>query len=273
MLNGQRIAVVLPAYNAETTLRRTVQEIDRTVIDDILLVDDHSVDGTVSEATRLGLPVIRHDTNKGYGGNQKTCYKAALERGSDVVIMLHPDYQYTPQLLVAMAGMIAYGTYDFVMASRILGRGALKGGMPLYKYVFNRMLTLVENILLGMKLSEYHTGYRSFSRKVLETLPLDRNSDDFVFDNQMVAQAHMAGFRIGEISCPTRYEPESSSINLRRSIVYGLGVIKTALQFRIQHWGLQSFGYLEPAYPLQISPKDTQGASPRPSLDSPSEHL
>ncbi|AUW94237.1 glycosyl transferase family 2 [Sulfobacillus thermotolerans] len=244
MLNGKRIAVVMPAYNAETTLHRTVQEIDRTIIDDILLVDDNSRDGTVTEATRLGLPVIRHTTNKGYGGNQKTCYRAALDRGADVVIMLHPDYQYTPQLLVAMAGMIAYGTYDFVLASRILGKGALKGGMPRYKYVFNRLLTLIENILLGLKLSEYHTGYRAFSRQVLETLPLDRNSDDFVFDNQMIAQAHMAGFRIGEISCPTRYEAESSSINLQRSIIYGFGVIKTALEFRVHTWNIWHYSFL-----------------------------
>ncbi len=245
MLNGKRIAVVMPAYNAETTLHRTVQEIDRTIIDDILLVDDNSVDGTVTEATRLGLPVIGHTTNKGYGGNQKTCYIAALERAADVVIMLHPDYQYTPQLLVAMAGMIAYGTYDFVMASRILGKGALKGGMPRYKYVFNRLLTLTENILLGLKLSEYHTGYRAFSRQVLETLPLDRNSDDFVFDNQMIAQAHMAGFRIGEISCPTRYDAESSSINLNRSIIYGLGVLQVGFQFRLHCWGPIKFDYLQ----------------------------
>lgn len=245
MLNGQRIAVVMPAYNAETTLKRTVQEIDRNIIDDILLVDDYSSDGTVNEAMRLGLPVIRHDTNKGYGGNQKTCYKEALDRGADVVIMLHPDYQYTPQLLVAMAGMIAYGTYDSVMASRILGRGPLKGGMPVYKYVFNRFLTLFENTLFGLKLSEYHSGYRAFTRAVLETVPFHRNSDDFIFDNQMIAQVLTAGFQLGEISCPTRYEPESSSISFRRSVVYGIGVLKTATEFRLARWRLYTASYLK----------------------------
>lgn len=244
MLNGKKIIVVLPAYNAETTLHRTIQEIDRTIVDDVLLVDDHSTDNTFMEAKRLGIPVIRHDINKGYGGNQKTCYKAALDRGAEIVIMLHPDYQYTPQLLVAMAGMIAYGTYDMVLASRILGRGALKGGMPLYKYVFNRFLTLIENILIGLKLSEYHTGYRAFSRSVIEHLPLDKNSDDFVFDNQMIAQAHLMNFRIGELSCPTRYDEQSSSINFKRSITYGLGVLWTALQYWITSRSLHSFPYL-----------------------------
>ncbi len=245
MLNGQRIAVVMPAYNAETTLKRTVQEIDREIIDDILLVDDYSSDGTVSEATRLGLPVIQHTINKGYGGNQKTCYKAALDRGADVVIILHPDYQYTPQLLVAMAGMIAYGTYNCVMASRILGRGPLKGGMPVYKYVFNRFLTLFENTLFGLKLSEYHSGYRAYTRAVLETVPFGRNSNDFIFDNQMIAQVLTAGFQLGEISCPTRYEPESSSISFRRSVVYGMGVLKTAVEFRLARWRLYSAPYLK----------------------------
>ena len=247
MLNGKKIAVVLPAYNAELTLHRTVQEIDRHIVDDILLVDDHSSDGTSNEAQRLGIPVIRHDVNRGYGGNQKTCYQAVLQRGADVVIMLHPDYQYTPQLLVAMAGMIAYDTYDMVLASRILGRGALKGGMPLYKYVFNRVLTFTENILLGLKLSEYHTGYRAFSRTLLESLPLAANSDDFVFDNQMIAQAHVAGFRIGEISCPTRYEPESSSINFKRSVTYGLGVLRTAVDCRMALLRLHTAPYLKVA--------------------------
>jgi glycosyltransferase involved in cell wall biosynthesis len=244
LINGLRIAVVLPAYNAALTLRRTVQEIDRRLIDDVLLVDDNSTDETVQEAQRLGLPVIRHDVNKGYGGNQKTCYVAALERGADVVVMLHPDYQYTPNLLVGMAAMIAYDTYDVVMASRLLGRGALHGGMPFYKYVFNRILTAVENVLLGLKLSEYHTGYRAYHRRVLETLPLDRNSDDFVFDNQFIAQAAMAGFRIGEMSCPTRHEPDSSSINFRRSVTYGLGVLTTALQYRLTKWHVASPAYL-----------------------------
>ncbi len=244
MLNGKKIVVVLPAYNAETTLRRTVQEIDRTIVDELLLVDDHSSDGTSAEAKKLGIPTIRHEVNRGYGGNQKTCYEAALSHGADVVIMLHPDYQYTPQLLTAMAGMVAYGTYDFVLASRILGRGALKGGMPVYKYVFNRILTLIENVLLGLKLSEYHSGYRAFSREVLRALPLDLNSDDFVFDNQMIVQAHRAGFRIGEISCPTRYEAESSSINFKRSMKYGWGVLLTALQYRLELWGIVSSPFL-----------------------------
>ncbi|MCY0878158.1 MAG: glycosyltransferase family 2 protein [Firmicutes bacterium] len=244
MLNGKKIVVVMPAYNAETTLRRTVQEIDRTIIDEVLLVDDCSSDGTVTEARKLNLPVIQHDVNRGYGGNQKTCYKAALARSADIVIMLHPDYQYTPTLLTAMAAMVAYGTYDFVLASRILGRDALKGGMPLYKYAANRFLTLVENILLGSKLSEYHTGYRAFSRTVLETLNIEANSDDFVFDNQMIAQALAAGFKLGEISCPTRYEPESSSINFRRSVVYGLGVLQTAIQYRLHRWHIKRYEYL-----------------------------
>lgn len=244
MLNGKKVVVVLPAYNAETTLRRTVQEIDRTIVDEILLVDDHSSDGTSAEAKKLGIPTIRHEKNRGYGGNQKTCYEAALARGADVVVMLHPDYQYTPQLLTAMAGMIAYGTYDFVLASRILGRGALKGGMPVYKYIFNRLLTFVENLFLGLKLSEYHTGYRAFGRTVLEALPLQSNSDDFVFDNQMIAQARLFGFRLGEISCPTRYEPESSSINFRRSVKYGLGVLKTSVEYRMACWSIYSPPYL-----------------------------
>lgn len=244
MLNGKKIVVVLPAYNAETTLRRTVQEIDRVIIDEILLVDDHSTDDTSIEARNLGLQTVRHKSNRGYGGNQKTCYEEALKRSADVIVMLHPDYQYTPKLLVAMAGMIAYGTYDFVLASRILGQGALKGGMPLYKYVFNRFLTLGENVLLGLKLSEYHSGYRAFSREVIQSLPLRLNSDGFVFDNQMIAQIRLAGFRIGEISCPTRYERESSSISFVDSLVYGLGVVRTSLQFRAHRWGIRKFGYL-----------------------------
>ncbi|WP_020375795.1 glycosyltransferase family 2 protein [Sulfobacillus thermosulfidooxidans] len=257
MLNGKKIVVVLPAYNAETTLRRTVQEIDRSIIDEVLLVDDHSTDATSLEAKKLGIPTIRHEINRGYGGNQKTCYNEALRRNADVVIMLHPDYQYTPQLLVAMAGMIAYGTYDVVLASRILGRGALKGGMPLYKYVFNRILTFAENILIGLKLSEYHTGYRAFSRDVLMSLPLHLNSDDFIFDNQIIAQAHFHGFRIGEISCPTRYEPDSSSINFRRSVIYGLGVMATALQYRLNLWRLWRNDYLTQVQTNQIV-NDTQ---------------
>jgi glycosyltransferase involved in cell wall biosynthesis len=218
----------------------TYNEIPFEFVDDVVLVDDASRDATAEEARRLGIKTIVHEKNKGYGGNQKTCYRTALELGADIVIMLHPDYQYTPKLVTAMSAMIAYGEFDAVLASRILGVGALKGGMPVYKYVANRFLTLVENILLGHKLSEYHTGYRAFSREVLERLPLERNSDDFVFDNQMLAQLIWYGFRIGELSCPTKYFEEASSINFRRSVVYGLGVLKTALQFRLQRWGIHS---------------------------------
>ncbi|HEY5975232.1 MAG TPA: glycosyltransferase family 2 protein [Geobacteraceae bacterium] len=238
MLNNKKIVVVLPAYNAAKTLEITYREIPFEFVDDVVLVDDASRDDTAEVARRLGITTVVHETNKGYGGNQKTCYRTALELGADIVIMLHPDYQYTPKLLTAMAAMIAYGEFDAVLASRILGIGALKGGMPLYKYVANRLLTLVENLLLGHKLSEYHTGYRAFSREVLERLPLDRNSDDFVFDNQMLAQLVWAGFRIGELSCPTKYFPEASSINFRRSVTYGFGVLGTALRFRLAKIGL-----------------------------------
>ena len=238
MVNGQRVLVVLPAYNAEKTLERTLAEVPPGVVDDFLLVDDASVDGTVVRAASLGLPYLVHPRNRGYGGNQKTCYTEALRKGADIVIMLHPDYQYTPKLIGAMAWLVASGEFDIVLGSRILGTGATKGGMPRYKYVANRFLTAAENILLGSKLSEFHTGYRAFSRSVLETLPLDENSDDFVFDNQMLAQALFFGFTIGEISCPTRYTAESSSINFRRSVTYGLGVLRTAIQFRLQKWGL-----------------------------------
>lgn len=257
MLNEKKITVVMPAYNAETTLHRTIQEIDRTIIDDVILVDDHSTDNTFAEARRLGLRVIRHDLNKGYGANQKTCYKAALDQGADIIIMLHPDYQYTPQLLVAMAGMIAYDTYDMVLGSRILGRGALKGGMPLYKYIFNRVLTLIENMLLSLKLSEYHSGYRAFSRTLIQSLALDENSDDFVFDNEMIAQAHFIGARIGEVSCPTRYEAESSSINFQRSVTYGMGVLSTAVKFRLTAWGISRYAFLtsDPTRPVAMSRK------------------
>jgi glycosyltransferase involved in cell wall biosynthesis len=241
MLNGKKIVVVLPAYNAAKTLEMTYNEIPFEVVDYVVLVDDASRDDTADVARRLGIRTIVHEENKGYGGNQKTCYRTALGLGADIVIMLHPDYQYTPKLLTAMAAMLAYGEFDAVLASRILGIGALRGGMPFYKYVANRFLTLVENILLGHKLSEYHTGYRAFTREVLERLPLDRDSDDFVFDNQMLAQIVWYGFRIGEISCPTKYFKEASSINFRRSVIYGLGVLKTALQFRLQRAGLMSF--------------------------------
>jgi glycosyltransferase involved in cell wall biosynthesis len=238
MINGHRVAVVLPAYNAALTLLRTYQEIPMGIVDDVILTDDASKDDTSKVARALGIHTIVHAQNRGYGGNQKTCYRAALDRGADIVVMLHPDYQYSPKLVTAMASMIASGHYDVVLASRILGRGALAGGMPLYKYVANRILTFVENVLLDQKLSEYHTGYRAWSRKVLETLPLEACSDDFVFDNQMLAQVRWCGFSTGEISCPTRYFDESSSINFRRSCVYGLGVLKTALIYRLARWGI-----------------------------------
>ena len=238
MLNGKKVVVVLPAYNAAKTLEMTYREIPFEVVDDVLLVDDASRDDTSVVSRELGIKTIIHQQNKGYGGNQKTCYRTALDLGADIVIMLHPDYQYTPRLVTAMAAMIAYGEFDAVLASRILGIGALKGGMPLYKYVANRFLTLVENLLLGHKLSEYHTGYRAFSRDVLEKLPLDKNSDDFVFDNQMLAQVIWFGYRIGEVSCPTKYFEDASSINFRRSVIYGMGVLKTALLFRLNKMGL-----------------------------------
>ncbi|BBA70940.1 Bifunctional apolipoprotein N-acyltransferase/polyprenol monophosphomannose synthase [Geobacter sulfurreducens] len=229
---------MLPAYNAEKTLEKTYAEIPFEHVDHVLLVDDASRDRTAQVAERLGIKTIVHDRNKGYGANQKTCYRAALDLGADIVIMVHPDYQYTPKLITAMAAMIAYGEFDAVLGSRILGIGALKGGMPLYKYVANRVLTLVENLLLSHKLSEYHTGYRAFSRQVLEQLPLDANGDDFVFDNQMLAQIIWHGYRIGELSCPTKYFEDASSINFRRSVIYGLGVLGTALEFRLARMGL-----------------------------------
>jgi glycosyltransferase involved in cell wall biosynthesis len=237
MIGGLRVGVVMPAYNAAKTLRRTVAEIDRAVADDLILVDDRSTDETVAVARDLGLHILVHAKNRGYGGNQKTCYAEALKRGADIVVMLHPDYQYSPKLLPAMAGMVASGHFDAVLGSRILGVGAIAGGMPIWKYVANRVLTATENVLLGYKLAEYHTGYRAFSRRLLETLPLEENSDDFVFDNQMIAQAVWFGFQIGEISCPARYFPEASSINFSRSMKYGFGVLGTALQFRAARFG------------------------------------
>ncbi len=240
MINGKRIAIVLPAYNAEKTLEATVREIPETV-DTCILVDDNSRDATVELAHRLGLQVFVHDRNYGYGRNQQTCYREALSADADVVIMLHPDYQYTPLLVTAMASMVAYGVYDVVLGSRISGGTALRGGMPFYKYVSNRLLTAFENLFLGVKLSEYHTGYRAFSRQVLTELPLAENSDDFVFDNQILAQCVHFGFRIGEVSCPTKYFEEASSINFRRSMIYGVGVVLTTLQFALQKWGLGRF--------------------------------
>ena len=241
MLLGRQVTVVLPAYNAAQTLERTIAEIPRDVVDEIILTDDFSKDETTSLSRRLGLHTIRHDRNRGYGANQKTCYSAALARGADIVVMLHPDYQYSPRLVTAMASMIASGHYDVVIGSRILGKGALAGGMPVYKYVANRALTFVENVLAAQKLSEYHSGYRAWSRKVLETLPLQRCSDDFVFDNQMLAQILWHGFTIAEVSCPTKYFKEASSINFRRSVKYGLGCLNVATQFR-----LAKLGWLRP---------------------------
>jgi glycosyltransferase involved in cell wall biosynthesis len=247
MIAGQRVCVVMPAYNAEATLRRTVAEIDRAVADDVIVVDDASRDQTARLARELGLHVIVHPRNRGYGANQKTCYREALSRGAEIVVMIHPDYQYSPRLLPAMAGMVASGHFDCVLGSRILGVGARKGGMPLYKYVANRFLTAFENLLLNYKLAEYHTGYRAFSRRLLEHLPLEENSDDFVFDNQMLAQAIWFGFDIGEVTCPTRYFTEASSINFRRSVQYGFGVLGTALQYRLARWGLAPPPRLSPA--------------------------
>jgi glycosyltransferase involved in cell wall biosynthesis len=230
MINGKKIAVVMPAYNAQKTLEKTVSELP-DVVDIKILVDDNSKDETAALSRSLGVDTFQHDANYGYGRNQQTCYREALAAGADVVVMVHPDYQYTPLLVSAIAGMVASGVYDMVLASRILGGGALRGGMPKYKYVFNRLLTGFQNLFLGVKLSEYHTGYRAFSRQLLQTLPLLENSDDFVFDNQMIAQAVMFNFQIGEISCPTKYFEEASSINFRRSVTYGLGVLGTTFSF------------------------------------------
>lgn len=238
MILGKRLIVVMPAYNAEKTLRTTYDELPHEYVDDVILVDDASKDNTAPIARELGIATIIHAENKGYGGNQKSCYREALRLGADIVVMVHPDYQYSPRLVTAMASMIASGHYDVVLGSRILGGTAIKGGMPLYKYIANRFLTLVENMVLGAKLSEYHTGFRAFSREVLERLPLGENSDDFVFDNEMLAQAVYFGFRVGEISCPTRYFEDASSINLSRSITYGFGVLGTSLKYLLQKWGI-----------------------------------
>jgi glycosyltransferase involved in cell wall biosynthesis len=237
MINGKRIAVVMPAYNAEKTLEKTVLELS-DLVDIKILVDDSSKDGTALLSRQLGVQTFVHDANYGYGRNQQTCYREALAAGADIVVMVHPDYQYTPSLVPAMAGMVASEVYDMVLGSRILGAGALKGGMPLYKYVANRLLTAFQNLFLGVKLSEYHTGFRAFSRQLLETLPLLENSDDFVFDNQMIAQAVMFGFNIGEISCPTKYFAEASSINFKRSVKYGLEVLGTTVSFVAHKLGI-----------------------------------
>jgi glycosyltransferase involved in cell wall biosynthesis len=255
LINGKRIVVVLPAYNAAKTLEATVRELPE-LVDQRILVDDHSSDETVAMARRLDLTVEVHERNRGYGANQKTCYARALENGADVVVMTHPDYQYSPLLVTAMASMVAYGVYDLALGSRILGGGALRGGMPLYKYISNRFLTIAQNTMIGAHLSEYHTGYRAFSRELLEALPLDRNSDDFVFDNEILAQAVMLGARIGEISCPTRYFAEASSINFRRSAIYGLGVLGTSISFLLAKCGL----YRSPIF--QFTAADSGAALP-----------
>ncbi len=243
MLDGKKIVCVLPAYNAEKTLEKTLRDVPSGVVDLFILVDDCSSDATVKVAERLKgefpLKVIRHDLNRGYGGNQKTCYRAALAEGADVAVMLHPDYQYEPKLLPALAGLVTSGVYDVALGSRILGKGALEGGMPMYKYVFNRILTALENLLIGQKLSEYHTGYRAFSARVLREIAFDLNSDDFVFDNEMLVQCHVAKFRLGEISVPTKYFPEASSIGFQRSVKYGLGVLRCSFEGLMCRIGLR----------------------------------
>jgi glycosyltransferase involved in cell wall biosynthesis len=273
VLNGRRIAVVLPAYNAETTLLRTVAELDRSVIDEVVLVDDASTDQTMALARRLGLEPIGHERNLGYGGNQKTCYRRALELGADIVVMLHPDYQYTPLLVPAMASMIAYGEYDLVLGSRILAQDTVARGMPRHKFVANRFLTLVENIVLAQKLSEYHTGLRAYSRTLLAALPFERNSDDFIFDNQIIVQAIAAGARIGELSCPTRYAADSSSIDLINSIRYGIGVLRTCAQYRLHRRGLHRYAYLDldPARTLVRLPAACNATAPADEDSEPTQ--
>jgi len=245
MINGKKVIVVMPAYNAEKTLKDTYDDIPFDLVDEVIVVDDCSKDKTSEVAKNIGIKhVIRHEKNKGYGGNQKTCYDTAIALDADIVVMLHPDYQYTPKLLASMVYVIANDLYPVVLGSRILGNGALKGGMPFYKYVFNRMLTLTQNLIMGQKLSEYHTGYRAFSSEVLKKINYKANSDNFVFDNQMLAQIFYAGFDIAEITCPTKYFTEASSINFKNSSIYGLGVLKTSLQYRLQKWGLVKFSFL-----------------------------
>ena len=242
MFQNKKVVVVLPAYNAELTLEQTFNEIPFDIVDEVVLVDDHSSDHTIDVAERIGIKhIIKHEKNKGYGGNQKSCYNKALELGADIVIMLHPDYQYTPKLIPAMASIIANDLYPVVLASRILGNGALKGGMPIYKYVANRFLTAFQNTLVNQKLSEYHTGYRAFSKEVLENINYEANSDDFVFDNQMLSQIIYAGYPIAEVTCPTKYFKEASSINFKRSTIYGLGVMKTSLKHFLQKKGMAKY--------------------------------
>ena len=264
MIASKRVCVVMPAYNAGKTLAQTVAEVDRTVVDDVIVVDDASHDGTADVARQLGLHCIIHPRNRGYGGNQKTCYAEALSRGADIVVMVHPDYQYSPRLIPAMASMIASAHFDCVLGSRILGVGALRGGMPLWKYVANRALTFVENLLLGYKLAEYHTGFRAFSRRFLETVPLEGNSEDFVFDNQILAQGLWFDFDIGELTCPTRYFAEASSINFRRSVKYGFGVLGTALEYRLARLGV--------VHPARLSKEGRRLPVTTTGSARPSEH-
>jgi glycosyltransferase involved in cell wall biosynthesis len=245
MFNGKKVIVVMPAYRAALTLERTYREIPLDLVDDVILVDDASPDNTSEVARQLGIRhVIRHDRNKGYGGNQKTCYAKALELNADIVVMLHPDYQYTPMLLPAMISIIGNGLYPVVFASRILGKGALKGGMPMYKYIANRFLTFTQNLMMNQKLSEYHTGYRAFSGEVLRSLDFTHNSDDFIFDNEMIAQIFYKGFEIAEVTCPTKYFEEASSINFTRSSIYGLGVLRTSLYYMLTKLGLMRWKIL-----------------------------
>jgi glycosyltransferase involved in cell wall biosynthesis len=251
MINGKKIAVVLPAYNAAKTLQITFEEIDLTLVDEVILVDDRSSDETIEVAKTLGIKhIIQHNVNRGYGGNQKSCYKKALELEADIVIMLHPDYQYTPLLIPSMAYLLANGLYDVVLGSRILGKGAMKGGMPVYKFIANRFLTLFQNIMMGAKLSEYHTGYRGFTRKILEEINFEANSDNFVFDNQMLAQIWYGGHEIAEITCPTKYFKEASSINIRNSTIYGFGVLKTSILFRLNKWKILRSGIFNLRLPV-----------------------
>lgn len=242
MINGQKVIVVLPAYNAAKTLKKTYDEIDRTLVDEIILVDDFSRDNTVEVAKEIGIDhIIRHEQNKGYGGNQKSCYRKALELNADIIVMLHPDYQYTPALIGPMVSLIANEVYPVVLGSRILGKGARRGGMPMYKYIFNRLLTAAQNVLMWQKLSEYHTGYRAYHKKVLLSIPFENNSDDFVFDNELLAQIFYKGFEIAEITCPTKYFKEASSINFKRSFIYGVGVLRVSLQYALSKTGVKKF--------------------------------
>lgn len=246
MYSGKKVVIVMPAYNASKTLKQTYDEIPFDIVDEVVLVDDASKDDTASIAASIGIHhIIVHEKNKGYGGNQKSCYDKALALGAEIVIMVHPDYQYTPKLITAMTSIIGNELYHVVLGSRILGKGALKGGMPLYKYIFNRMLTYSQNIIMNQKLSEYHTGFRAFSKEVLLNINFHANSDDFVFDNQMLAQICFAGYDVAEVTCPTKYFNEASSINFRRSAIYGLGVLKTSIQYRLQKWGLAKYSFLK----------------------------